>query len=76
MKFDVGELKGYDGPKHAAHEKLKKVENYATFENDPIIIGFVALRDPPRPEVKAAIQKCKNAGVSVIMITGDIKETA
>lgn len=40
------------------------------------MIGVVALRDPPRPEVKKAIAKCKDAGISVIMITGDIKETA
>jgi len=40
------------------------------------LIGLVGLRDPPRPEVKSAIRKCQEAGISVIMITGDIKETA
>lgn len=40
------------------------------------MIGIVALQDPPRPEVKESIIKCHNAGISVIMITGDIKETA
>lgn len=75
-KEDVGELKGYNGPTHKAHAKLENIETYAQLESDPVFIGVVALRDPPRPEVKKAIGKCKNAGISVIMITGDIKETA
>lgn len=52
------------------------MEKYADLEADPIFIGVVAVRDPPRKEVAAAIKKCKDAGISVIMITGDIKETA
>lgn len=51
-------------------------DQYASLEANPIIIGIVGLQDPPRPDVKNAIKKCKKAGVSVIMITGDIKETA
>lgn len=51
-------------------------ERFGELENDPVLIGLVALRDPPRAEVKEAIKKCKEAGISVIMITGDIKETA
>lgn len=39
-------------------------------------MGYVAIKDPPRDEVKGAIQECKTAGISVIMITGDAKETA
>lgn len=39
-------------------------------------MGVVALRDPPRGQVKDSIRKCKEAGISVIMITGDNKETA
>jgi Ca2+-transporting ATPase len=45
-------------------------------EQNPILIGVVAIQDPPRPEVTEAIRLCRNAGISVIMITGDIKETA
>ena len=32
--------------------------------------------DPVRPEVKAAIEECRQAGIRAVMITGDHKETA
>jgi len=76
VKYETGILADYNGPKHAAHATLEDSANYANLETDPILIGVVAVRDPPRPEVKSAIQRCKEAGISVIMITGDIKETA
>jgi len=38
--------------------------------------GLLALQDPPREQVKASILKCQKAGVRVIMITGDHKNTA
>lgn len=55
---------------------MEDINTYAKLEEDPVLIGVVALRDPPRLEVKDSILKCKEAGISVIMITGDIKETA
>lgn len=47
-----------------------------TLPEDLVIIGFVAIRDDVRPEAKAAIKEVQNAGIQVVMITGDRKETA
>lgn len=47
-----------------------------TTENNLVFLGFAAINDPPRPEAAASVRKCKEAGVRVIMVTGDHKLTA
>jgi Ca2+-transporting ATPase len=44
--------------------------------NGLTLIGLVGLIDPPRSEARAAIATCRNAGISVRMITGDHRSTA
>jgi Ca2+-transporting ATPase len=44
--------------------------------NDLTLLAMVGIVDPPRPEAKAAIAKCKGAGIQVRMITGDHAVTA
>ena len=49
---------------------------YEEMESHLTLVGLVGLEDPPRAEVPAAIQKCREAGIKVIMVTGDHPHTA
>ncbi|KAI5459560.1 sodium transport ATPase [Mariannaea sp. PMI_226] len=63
--------KTYDG-----NLKKNSQVDRSAIETDLIFCGLIGLYDPPRPESRAAVQSCHEAGVKVHMLTGDHPETA
>jgi Ca2+-transporting ATPase len=63
----------------SAYKEMSEVPGDTSPENiekDLVFIGLAGMIDPVRPEVKAAIGKCRLAGIKPIMITGDHRDTA
>ena len=62
--------------KEVTKEKLKDINNPSSAENNLCFAALLGMIDPPREGVKEAIEELRNAGIKVIMITGDHKLTA
>ena len=59
------------------HWQQKPADNTPEFlEQELCFLGLTGMIDPVRPEVKAAIEECRSAGIRAVMITGDHKDTA
>ncbi len=57
-------------------QKMPETPLNESIEHDLILIGMVGIIDPPRAEVKQAVQTCQQAGIRPVMITGDQPLTA
>ncbi|CDJ47749.1 calcium-transporting ATPase, putative [Eimeria brunetti] len=82
VRLEGGPLASYGGEEENGKEGgapctlLEDQSNYAAIESSLCFVGVVGLFDPPRPEVGNAILQCREAGIRVVMITGDNKDTA
>jgi calcium-translocating P-type ATPase len=75
---DAEESMASDGLRILALACRRVPEPYdrSRLEEDLTLLGLVGLEDPPRPEVPAAIARCRSAGIKVVMVTGDHPATA
>jgi calcium-translocating P-type ATPase len=59
-----------------AYRVLPEAYTLATAEAELVLAALVGFEDPPRPEVPAAVARCRDAGIRVVMVTGDHPHTA
>lgn len=57
-------------------DRIPDVYDAKNLEHDLVFLGLVGMKDPIRPEAKAAVEACRAAGIRTVMITGDHKDTA
>jgi Ca2+-transporting ATPase len=57
-------------------DRIPDVYDAKSLEHDLVFLGLVGMKDPIRPEAKAAVETCRAAGIRTVMITGDHRDTA
>ncbi|EHH21172.1 hypothetical protein EGK_04175 [Macaca mulatta] len=69
-------LATHDNPLRREEMHLEDSANFIKYETNLTFVGCVGMLDPPRIEVASSVKLCRQAGIRVIMITGDNKGTA
>jgi magnesium-transporting ATPase (P-type) len=59
-----------------AYRALPPAYVLADAEEELVVTALVGFEDPPRPEVPAAVRRCRDAGIRIVMVTGDHPHTA